>query len=101
VIEGPDLIMPLFDFHPPDSRSTAPIGPDRTGPSKLILAVPQGSCGHDLAFHLPTAKDGGTIGPTAEVPPVNPNRAHTHKSSDPKAPMRCRDDSEHNGGILT
>jgi hypothetical protein len=40
-------------------------------------------------------------GPTAETPPVNPNRAHTYKSSDPKAPTRCRDDSELNGGILT
>jgi hypothetical protein len=32
---------------------------------------------------------------------MNPKRAHTHKSSDPKAPMRCRDDSELNGGIIT
>jgi hypothetical protein len=32
---------------------------------------------------------------------VNPNRALTYKSSDLKTPMRCRDDSELNGGILT
>ena len=40
-------------------------------------------------------------GPTAETPLVNPKRAHTYKSSDPKTPMRCRDDSELNGGVLT
>jgi hypothetical protein len=40
-------------------------------------------------------------GPTAETPPVNLKRAHTYKSSEPKAPMRCRDDSELNGRILT
>jgi hypothetical protein len=51
-----------------------------------------------------TSRRPGTAAPTspmAETPPVNPNRAHTYKSSDPKTPMRCRDDSELNGGILT
>ena len=51
-----------------------------------------------------TSRRPGTAAPTspmAETPPVNPNRAHTYKSFDPKAPMRCRDDSELNEGILT
>jgi hypothetical protein len=39
-----------------DRRSRSP---SRTGTSRLILAVPQGSCGHDIAFHLPTDTHGG------------------------------------------
>jgi hypothetical protein len=51
-----------------------------------------------------TSRRPGTVaptGPTVETPLVNPKRAHTYKSSDQKAPMRCRDDSELNRGILT
>jgi hypothetical protein len=72
------------------------------GVSRFLIQVVHSN---PTAIALPsTSRRRGTAAPTvstAETPPVNPNRAHTYKSSDPKAPMRCRDDSELNGGILT